>query len=82
MYTVKLSGSDEQISCWSRCSFSCYIMQTAAMYIYTSGGFSSTAIMPGYQKGWQQDAAEFLNSLMCIVGKHRYIPCSCIATCG
>ena len=33
MYTVQLSGSDEQMSCWSRCSFSCYIMQTAAMYI-------------------------------------------------
>ena len=48
------------------------------MYIYIRRFHCSTAIMPGYQKGWQQDAAEFLNSLMCIVGKHRYIPCSCI----
>ena len=31
-----------------------------------------TAILPGYEKGQQQDATEFLNSLVSEVGKDRY----------
>ena len=38
------------------------------MYIHQEDLIISL-LMPGYQKGWQQDAADFLNSLMCIVGK-------------
>ena len=33
----------------------------------------SIVILPGYENGQQQDATEFLNSIICEVGKERLI---------